>query len=183
MIEFSEERHPGGAGVIPLRDAEIRYEFSYRWENILTTSARCGAKESYTITREVGVSREDREQVSSALKGTLGSAAIASIQSELARQTGTTTNWRVQETVGKHFEFTAPACGEYVAIRYQLLREIDLRYSDYRWFRNRGWSTRIIERLPRFHDGSHIFDPIPECNCKTKYEIGQPDEFMLYRGC
>lgn len=141
-----------------------------KWINILTSGAKCGASEVYKVTRTLGVSESETEELSSAIKGSIGIEGVASLQSKIASMTKRTIAWNSSETIEQEFSFTAPKCAHYIASRYQLVREYEIKYEDDRWFRNQGWEMTVSERLNRFHDGSQIIENDPDCNCDDETE-------------
>jgi hypothetical protein len=148
--------------------AGLDYRIFHHWENILTSGAKCGARESYSVSRTIGFSQEHKQALQAAVNGTLGVGALLKFEGQLASETALTIKWDIEEKTERQFEFTAPACGEYIAVRYQLLREYELKYTDSSWFHDKGWELHITERLDFFHDGSQVNKNDPACGCKNQ---------------
>ncbi len=167
MEVFFEGRRRVAAGVIQYKNgkAELTYEIYHRWENILTSSARCGATETFRVTRTIGISREQKQAVQTALTGTIGLDAIGKLEGRLATESSITIQWNAEERTDHEFEFTAPRCGRYTAVRYQLIREYDLKYDEIGWLLHRFWTLSFAERLERYHDGSQTEEYDSSCGC------------------
>jgi hypothetical protein len=145
----------------------LEYAIFERWENIFSSTARCGATETYAISRILGVAREQKETVQAAIMGSIGVDALAKLESKISAETSLTIKWNIEEKKEHDFSFPAPKCGVYNAIRYQLIRDYELGYTESRWWRTRRWSASFSERIENFFDGSYTEENDPSCGCST----------------
>jgi hypothetical protein len=135
------------------------------WKDIDQTTASCGAKHEYKITRRVGISRTDKTALEASIKGSLGSEAFAKLESQLKGKFGRETTFEVSKEVEKSFSFEAPRCGTRTDWTYQLCRDHSLSYRDTRFWHRGRWDMTITEFVSRFHSETLIVPNPALCRC------------------
>jgi hypothetical protein len=71
----------------------------------------CGIKHSRKLTRRVGVSVSERDDIEGTVKTSFGLKGIAELKSELKSKIGHEIQWDKSEEIEEAFEWQAPECG------------------------------------------------------------------------
>jgi len=138
------------------------------WQPIIHEVIRCGAKQSFELTRTVGVKRTDVQAMEGSSKASIGVGGIAKLESSVKGSLKTELTLSEEVTTKRTVEFTSPECGHYRALQYQALRTYKLEYRDTRFLHRDSWSQTLTEYTVDFHDASKKVDSDPDCGCKHK---------------
>jgi len=109
-----------------------------RWEERLSRSLSCGIKHSRKLTRRVGVSVSERDDIEGTVKTSFGLKGIAELKSELKSKIGHEIQWDKSEEIEEAFEWQAPECGRRTISLYQLQRVYRLSFEDSRFWHPSG---------------------------------------------
>jgi hypothetical protein len=177
MINFFTNTHEIDTFDFELeRKVRVTGKLTERWIQLLSRSIACGEDKKRIIEKKIGISKTEREDLESVLKGSVGVKGIASIESQIKAKTGIEVKLEYATTETEETTFKAPECGRKTLIVYQLVREYDITITDKRILSFSRGQTRIMltEYTDNFHDKSLINNNDPDCGCKDKTE--DPDD-------
>jgi hypothetical protein len=143
-----------------------------RWDEILLRPLACGQKFKREITRKVGVTREDREQLEASVKSSLGLEGLARLESHITATTGQTITFEEVTEVKDTMEVEAPKCGRYTLLVYQGSQLLHFEYNDPGWFHTTRWTLTVQKWLERFADESTRVVNDPKCGCDPTPDAG-----------
>ncbi len=154
------------------KKVHVSGKISERWVQLLSRSIACGEDKKRVIEKKVGISKTERDDLESLLKGNIGVKGIASIESQIKAKTGIEVKLEYATIETEETTFKAPECGRKTLIVYQLVREYDISIMDKRFFSFSKGQTRIIltEYTDNIHDKSLTTDNDPDCGCKDKLQ-------------
>lgn len=152
---------------------KVQGKVTERWLQIFSRSITCGDKVTRTIEKKVGITKTQREDLESLVKGSVGIEGIASIESELKAKIGYEISLETVVNEKEEKEFEAPKCGRRTLIVYQLIREYDLTITEKRFFSfSQGVSKiHLTEYTDNYYDESLTTFNDSNCGCKN-----QPDD-------
>ncbi|MDN3655391.1 hypothetical protein QWZ08_07135 [Ferruginibacter paludis] len=173
MINFFTNTHEAGSFNFELeKKVRISGKIFERWVQLLSRSIACGEDKKRIIEKKVGITKTEREDLESLLKGSVGVKGIASIESQIKAKTGIEVKFEYATTETEETTFKAPECGRKTLVVYQLVREYDITITDKRLFSFSKGQTRILltEYTDNIHDKSLTTEIDPDCGCKDKSE-------------
>lgn len=128
----------------------------------------CGRKQSFTITKRIGVSQAEKQSVEGTIEGTIGVAALTSIKNSVKGVLQQEVAWETEVSSSQNFEFVAPKCGRLTALIMQLVRSYDFHYEDRRWLHRDSWSATLTEHTIYLYDDSKQIAWDERCRCEGK---------------
>ena len=155
---------------------------SERWDDVMVKTIKCGDKFKRTLVRRIGLSRSEKEEVDSAIKGSIGVSGLASLESSISAKIGVETRFEVVDEVQEEFTFASPQCGIRIIRLQQLQRLYRLEYRDTRAFK-KDWQKPFVERVDRVHDAGISKKYDPDCDCEEKKDRDDDDgTFVIHLG-
>ena len=148
--------------------ARLSCNIAAKWETIVQDEVRCSGSGSYRETKRIGLKKSDRKALDSVIQSSIGIQGLASLGAEIKSHLESEIVWEEEKTEEQTFNFTAPDCGHYLALKYQLLRLYDLHYQDDRWLHKGSWTRTIVERTRQFSDGSKRTPFDEACGCSKQ---------------
>ncbi|MDO8473436.1 MAG: hypothetical protein Q7T05_06425, partial [Dehalococcoidia bacterium] len=115
------------------------------------------------------------------LKSSIG-AGIASVGSELKGTLSTEVSIRQSIETTEELTFSAPACGRYSALVYQLFRHWKFQFKDERFFHRASWTKTVVEATEYYHDASKKTKNDPDCGCSQEPDAGIDGQLYLDAG-
>lgn len=131
---------------------------------ILSRPLLCGAELKRTITRRVGVSAEEREDLEASVSAGLGLKTIASFESAIKATTSNTYTFEESVEVTDEVTYKAPPNGRYDIELYQMKQIFSFTYTDLIagiWKRTR--EQTVTKMLERWIDRSKRYSEDPAC--------------------
>jgi|GEM_PF-3687859 len=169
MSDYFTGRRSAGNFVLNLVDGKVQLECTIwqMWQPIVHSVIMCGRKQSFTITRRVGVTQAEKQSIEGAIEGSVGIAAVTSMKSSVKGILQHDIAWETETSSSQNFEFEAPKCGHLTALIVQLVRSYDFHYHDKRFLHRDSWSTNITEHTIYIYDGSKRVEWDERCQCRT----------------
>lgn len=172
MATYFRERRVIGTTLCELEPGrlEIRCEIHERWEDIDSTTARCGDDGTCTISRHIGVSQKTAETIKASIETELGLSGISKLKTSIEGTIGREVIWEARTETTKTFPFKVPKCGRATLTIYQLFRDYDISiWRRKRWPGGGEWretGRRLISEALNAHDAlKDIEDRDPGCKC------------------
>jgi hypothetical protein len=125
----------------------------------------------------VGLTKTQREDFESLLKGSMGIQGIASIESGIKAKTGMEVTFECVINEKEEHEFTAPQCGRRTLTVYQLIREYDLSITEKNFFTKDMNKIHLTEYTDNYHDESLTIFNDQNCGCRD--QPSDPDDGIL----
>lgn len=137
------------------------------WEQILACYLVCGDERSRKLTRRVGISTREKNDLEGTITGSLGIKGFASLESQIRSSSGFEIQFDRTEELEDKFTFTAPKCGSKNVFLFQYKSIIEINYLDNRWLKKNKGTIKAEYWFDKIYDGSYAEFEIPECGCKS----------------
>jgi len=141
MNKFFLGKRVTGPRTLDIRDVKgkLSCTMTEEWIGRKDWSFGCGEKRKYTLTKILGTSVTDRQDLESTISSSLNLSGISELKSEIKAKLGREV--RIDETTQEEetFEFESPKCGRVDYTLYQLRRGFEFVYQD-----KRTWILRLF---------------------------------------
>jgi hypothetical protein len=126
----------------------VRCTVTERWKNIVACTVRCGNKRSKTITRKIGLSKEDKSLFEDAVEAELGIPQIAKLKSKMSQALSSTVKLELGVEEKDEIEFAAEPCDEKEIVLYQQIRDYRFEIRKEGLFLGREFATSMSKNGP-----------------------------------
>jgi hypothetical protein len=161
--------------------ATLSCTVSERWDDLMVKTIKCGDTFKRSLSRRIGVSKAEKDDLESVVKGSLGVSGLASLESGISSKRGVETRFEVVDEVQEEVSFAAPECGIRIIRLQQLQRMFRMTFRDSRAFK-KDWQKAFSERVDRVHDGGSVDKPHPDCGCEPKTRDPSDGTFIVDMG-